>query len=386
MTPTGGAHTPPQPAPPQKKGRKERWNSFFHREPSGDVPPEANVQVFASVGWIDRRQLWIFEMVSSLAVILLAFGLVTSQTNVQTHGAILSNHPWMQEVWAWTQNIAIDMSLLGAIIRCTVYGLEREHVKAVLYGLLALLLLFTAFIVSDVEAIYQSLHGVTLETAWSHLPLVNVELLTSIRSFAIVLLLVAHAVQYINWYRAAYRAKRPSSITTSAQTATAQPGAASTGPMHHQREGSDLEKLLQAIQTMNQQNLAAMQAMNQQAMQVTIEQVTRVTIEAVRDTVEQVVTALPSASAPVALPTATPSPLEAPTKTREGELPEGQASDVMPAEKPERGETSELHYGERIEALFLANPAITIPEIEQQIGCSRSTAQKWLKRVKPVVE
>jgi hypothetical protein len=169
---------------------------------------EANVQVFGSVGWIDRRLLWIFEMVSSLAVILLAFGLVTSQTNVQTHGAILANNPMLQDIWAWTQNIAIDMSLLGAIIRCAVYGCERELGKAILYGLLALLLLFTAFIVSDVEAIYQSVQGLTLDTAWSHLPLVNVELLTSVRSFAIVLLLVAHAVQYIHWYRATYQAKK----------------------------------------------------------------------------------------------------------------------------------------------------------------------------------
>lgn len=214
-------NTPTQPAttkPRRWSWPRLRWpKSKQSQSVTPAQPNDVSIQVFDSVGWVDRRLLWIFEIVSSLAVVLLAAGLVTSQTNVQTHGAILTDNQWMQDAWAWTQNVAIDMSLLGAIIRAAVYWLEKEYKKAVLYGLLALLLLFTAFIVSDVEAMYQSLQGVTIDAAWSKLPLVSIEMLTSIRSFAIVLLLVAHATQYINWYQVRYRERRQAK--TSAQPA-----------------------------------------------------------------------------------------------------------------------------------------------------------------------
>jgi hypothetical protein len=235
------------------------------------------------------------------------------------------------------------MSLLGVIIRCAVYGLEKERGKALLYGLLALLLLFTAFIVSDVEAIYQSLHGLTLDTAWSHLPLVNVELLTSIRSFAIVLLLVAHAVQYINWYRAKYRAKKQVSLNaTSAPATPAQPIAATATPAPQQQTSpSDVEKLLLTMQQMNQQNLQAMQAMMQQGLQVTVEQFTRVTVEAVRETV---------AALPVYTP---PAQLEAPKDAEpllqsiEAEQSKRNAGDEVEASIPFTHESSSVREPEK---------------------------------------
>jgi len=256
--------TPAQP-PATTKSRQWswlqlRWPKLKQSQPATPAQPsDVSIQVFDSVGRIDRGLLWIFEIVSSLAVVLLAAGLVTSQTNVQTHGAILTDNQWMQDAWAWTQNVAIDMSLLGAIIRAAVYWLEKEYRKAVLYGLLAILLLFTAFIVSDVEAMYQSLQGVTIDAAWSKLPLVSIEMLKSIRSLAIVLLLVAHATQYINWYQVRYRERRQAATPkqpTQAVATTAQPALSSEDLAEQIRKvlRSELAAIAQSRQSADVQN------------------------------------------------------------------------------------------------------------------------------------
>src|SRR5258708_3931759 len=64
-----------------------------------------------------------------------------------------------------------------------------------LYALLSVLLLFTAAIVSNIEAIQQTLN-VTLANAYLHV-FVPVEALIWIRSLAIVLLIVAHAMRHV---------------------------------------------------------------------------------------------------------------------------------------------------------------------------------------------
>jgi hypothetical protein len=90
----------------------------------------------------------------------------------------------MQRVWAWTQCIAIDVSVAGTIIRTFRYHQEGERVKTWLYGLLSALLLFTAAIVLNIESVQQTLN-LTLDNAYVHV-FVPVEVLIWIRSVAIV--------------------------------------------------------------------------------------------------------------------------------------------------------------------------------------------------------
>jgi hypothetical protein len=78
--------------------------------------------------------------------------------NVLTKGQVLTDHLWMQQIWAWTQCIAIDGSVAGTIIRTFRFYHEGEKVKTWLYGLLSVLLLFTAAIVSNIEAVQQTLN------------------------------------------------------------------------------------------------------------------------------------------------------------------------------------------------------------------------------------
>src|SRR5579885_1183415 len=139
--------------------------------------------------------LYILELGSSLSVLLLAFGLIASMANVLTKGAVLTDNIFMQRVWAWTQCIAIDASVAGTVIRTFRYYQEGEKVKTWLYGLLSVLLLFTAAIVSNIESVQQTLN-LTLDAAYGHVFL-PVEVLIWVRSLVIVLLIVAHAMRHV---------------------------------------------------------------------------------------------------------------------------------------------------------------------------------------------
>jgi hypothetical protein len=117
---------------------------------------------FSSIEKLDTGILYALELASSVSVLLLAFGLIASMANVLTKGSVLTDHQWMQQVWAWTQCIAIDASVAGTIIRTFRYRAEGEKIKTILYALLSVLLLFTAAIVSNIEAIQQTLN-ITLD-------------------------------------------------------------------------------------------------------------------------------------------------------------------------------------------------------------------------------
>src|SRR6266571_3162508 len=151
---------------------------------------------FSTIEKLDTGILYLLELASSLSVLLLAFGLIASMANVLTKGSVLTDNLFMQRVWAWTQCIAIDASVAGTIIRTFRYLSEGEKVKTWLYGLLSALLLFTAAIVLNIESVQQTLN-LTLDAAYIHV-FVPVEALIWIRSVAIVLLIVAHALRHVS--------------------------------------------------------------------------------------------------------------------------------------------------------------------------------------------
>ncbi len=151
---------------------------------------------FTTIEKLDTGILYLLELAASLSVLLLAFGLIASMANVLTKGSVLTDNLFMQRVWAWTQCIAIDASVAGTIIRTFRYQQEGELVKTWLYGLLSALLLFTAAIVLNIESVQQTLN-LTLDAAYIHV-FVPVEALIWIRSVAIVLLIVAHAMRHVS--------------------------------------------------------------------------------------------------------------------------------------------------------------------------------------------
>ena len=151
---------------------------------------------FTTIEKLDTGILYLLELASSLSVLLLAFGLIASMANVLTKGSVLTDNLFMQRVWVWTQCIAIDASVAGTIIRMFRNHHEGEKVETWLYGLLSTLLLFTAAIVLNIESVQQTLN-LTLDAAYIHV-FVPVEALIWIRSVAIVLLIVAHALRHVS--------------------------------------------------------------------------------------------------------------------------------------------------------------------------------------------
>lgn len=180
---------------------------------------------FATIEKLDTAILYALELASSLSVILLAFGLIASMANVLTKGSVLTDSEVMRQIWAWSQCAAIDASVPGTIMRSFHYWKQREWVKAVLYTLLSALLLFTAAIVSNIEAVQQTLN-ITLNNAYTHV-FVSVEALIWIRSIAIVLIIVAHALRHVGQtHEVAVKLVKPKTIqqaTTSVQPATEKP-------------------------------------------------------------------------------------------------------------------------------------------------------------------
>ena len=150
---------------------------------------------FSSIEKLDRSILYALELASSVSILLLAFGLIASMANVLTKGAVLSDNLVMQRIWAMTQCCGIDASLAGTIIRTFQYHAQGERVKMFLYAFLSVLLLFTAAIVLNIESVQQTLN-LTLNAAYLHV-FVPIEALIWIRSIAIVLLIVAHALRHV---------------------------------------------------------------------------------------------------------------------------------------------------------------------------------------------
>src|SRR5947209_8282562 len=150
---------------------------------------------FTTIQKLDTGILYCLELASSISILLLAFGLIASMANVLTKGSVLTDNLIMQRIWAWTQCIAIDASVAGTIIRTFRYYQDKERLKFWLYALLSTLLLFTAAIVLNIESVQQTLN-LSLESAYVHV-FIPVELLIWIRSAAIVLLIVAHALRHV---------------------------------------------------------------------------------------------------------------------------------------------------------------------------------------------
>src|SRR5712692_2169816 len=101
----------------------------------------------------------------------------------------------MQRIWAVTQCVGIDAGMSGTIIRAFRFHTEGQKVKTWLYGLLSVLLLFTAVIVLNIESVQQTLN-ITLEKAYIHV-FIPIEALIWVRSITIVLLIVAHAMRHV---------------------------------------------------------------------------------------------------------------------------------------------------------------------------------------------
>lgn len=104
---------------------------------------------FTSTEKLDTAILYSLELARRISVQVLALGLIASMANVLIKGTILTGNLMMQRVGAMTvtQCVGIDVGMSGTILRAFRFHAEGQKVKTWLYGLLSVLLLFTAAIV-----------------------------------------------------------------------------------------------------------------------------------------------------------------------------------------------------------------------------------------------
>jgi hypothetical protein len=151
---------------------------------------------FASIEWLDNAILYALELIASVSVLFLAGGLIASVANVLTSGEIISSSEFGKQFYAWSQAIGIDASIPGVILRLVVYGKQKEWFRCGVYTVLSLLVLFTAFNISNVESMTQTLN-IPLADGYSH-SLVSVDVLVTIRSLTVILLIVSHALKHLH--------------------------------------------------------------------------------------------------------------------------------------------------------------------------------------------
>ncbi|HLW02726.1 MAG TPA: hypothetical protein VKT82_28990 [Ktedonobacterales bacterium] len=151
---------------------------------------------FASIEWLDNAILYTLELIASVSVLFLAVGLIASVANVLTGGEVISSSEIGKQFYAWSQAIGIDASIPGVILRLAVYAKQKEWFKCGVYTVLSLLVLFTAFNISNVESMTQTLN-IPLVDGYSH-SLVSLDVLVTIRSLTVILLIVSHALKHLH--------------------------------------------------------------------------------------------------------------------------------------------------------------------------------------------
>jgi hypothetical protein len=338
---------------------------------------------FASIDKIDMVILYTLELVSSISVLLLAFGLIASMANVLTKGSVLTDNLFMQHVWAWTQCIAIDASVAGTIIRTFRYHAERDYVKFALHGLLSILLLFTAAIVSNIESVQQTLN-LSLNASYMHV-FVPVEALIWVRSLAIVLLIVAHALRHV---------QQGSKHIELARSATQQPT-----PFVLTPELVDaLRAALAQVTITEEQQQDLLASASEQKMNIQETGADKYTKQEVRKGEQQALPVPESEQGANAQETAADE--HTGQKVSEDEQEANTAQEVCVGKHDERAvdkdeqrtgtiereSERETNNYERVKVYLTTHPEATDRDIADALTISKSTANKWKKRVKSVGE
>ncbi|HLZ62773.1 MAG TPA: helix-turn-helix domain-containing protein [Ktedonosporobacter sp.] len=353
-----------------KRGNKARSSKQLHEVPGAQQQVQADPVKASEMDFYEQaieRTHRADKVINLVLGYLLAVASVLGFMDVLSNGEVLGTVPYLFYVWLAIMGLGVDFQILLVIGRIPdlVQTIPNWRLRLVFLAFNIVFLAFLCYMSVVIAAVFTQHRDVpgTIAQAMQTLGIDSTSFVYE-RATLATLLLVLMAVDRTmeRWRMQLGRSGEALARRAPVQVSEAPP---------QQTSPNDLEHLLQVMQTMNQQNLQTMAAIQQQSMQVTIEQVTRVTVDAMRDTL----TALPIYQPPAQL-----------------QAPQGEQIDEREGMKQAyslcSGEQQSLREGEqdspyamRIEALYKKNAAITITDIVNRLGCSRSTAAKWLKRV-----
>jgi hypothetical protein len=172
-----------------------------------------SLHAFATLHWYEECIKFLFTFTAKTSELLLAAGLVVSTANFLTDGSVMGTNASLAYAWAWAQALAIDSSLgitFYAIFHCIK---QRDWLKAILYGLLTLLLAIVAGTITNVDTFSHALH-ISISGAMSQVGL-DVKILTTLRAVAVVGFVMMSRLKDVS-FKELYQPTAPSCPSSSA--------------------------------------------------------------------------------------------------------------------------------------------------------------------------
>jgi len=139
------------------------------------------------------------ESLAELVSTLLMIGLILSMSNFLLAGAVFKASAAIPVIWVIVQCIAIDANMGVMLTRSIKNFHASEYGKGFIYLVIALALLFVAAIILDVEAVQEVINK-SLNVIFGNLH-INIEILTFVRSSAVVALVAATQLEHVSLRR-----------------------------------------------------------------------------------------------------------------------------------------------------------------------------------------
>ncbi|HTK08618.1 MAG TPA: helix-turn-helix domain-containing protein [Ktedonobacteraceae bacterium] len=376
----------------QKKNFRWSWSKIKEDlEQSSTAAQLAKVQPTnfyeKAIEWTHRAD----KIINLVLGYLLAIASVLGFMDVLSNGQVLGQVPYLFYVWLGIMGLGIDFQILLVIgripdlLRMPVAGWQKFLIflfNVVFLVFLCVMSVMTSAIftqhrdmplVTVLNPLTQHLvtRDSTIDDAMNVLGINSILFVYGRAALATLLLVLMAVDRTMERWRMQIIATREytAQIATSVQAhqETAQPAAL---------QPSELDKVLQTVVTMNQQNLQLMREMNRQ----TVEQVSQISMQVAEETVNRI-------AATLAFPVqaANVKQLVQDLQHEENTAQTGELEAMDLSGISFLGQQSSLAfekgYSGKIEALLLQEPDLSDRDIAARVGCSVRTANRWKNRV-----
>ncbi len=387
----------------QKKGFRWSWSKI--KEDLQQSSTSAQLAKVQPTNFYERAIEWTHradKIINLVLGYLLAVASVLGFMDVLSNGQVLSQVPFMFYVWLGIMGLGVDFQILLVIGR--IPDLFRMPVagwqKWLIFLFNVLFLVFLCVMSVATSAIFTQHRDMPLVMALDPLTHqlanrtstindamdvlgINSILFVYGRAALATLLLVLMAVdRTMERWRMQIIATQQHSVQTQTVVSTQpqqQPLAQPT-PL----QPSDLDKVLQAMVAMNQQNIQLIHDMNRK----TLEQVSQMTAQVTEETLSRFTSTL-------SFPTSVATALNAEQKMQDSQRDENTANtdelmamdffDDQSALNKQTNFAFDKKYSAKIEALLLQEPDLPDRDIAARVGCSVRTANRWKNRVQQSV-
>ena len=389
VQPISGAQSAPQ----KKNIRRWSWSRIKENLDQSSVAA-AQMASVQPTNFYERAIEWTHradKIINLVLGYLLAIASVLGFMDVLSNGQVLGQVPYLFYVWLAIMGLGIDFQILLVIGR--IPDLLRMPVSAwqkILIFLFNVLFLVFLCVMSVMTSAIFTQHrdmplitmldpltqhvvtrASTIDDAMSSLGINSILFVYGRAALATLLLVLMAVDRTMERWRMQIIATREYHQQELAQVQvseeTAQPATL---------QASDLDKILQAVVAMNQQNLQLMREMNNQ----TVEQVSQISMQVAEETTNRIAATFtfPVQAANVKHLVQNFPQEENTSQTDELEAMDLDESSIFTKQVPF---AFEKNYSAKIEALLLQEPDLSDRDIAARVGCSVRTANRWKNRV-----